>query len=411
MQKHRMPTVSLALMSREAPLAVRGSVRNEDGASRSEQRQLNRLMGDVKQELQRVGTEIKSQVDDHADRIEALETRQLDVEQSAAGRARNRGGSAVAATWGETVAASTDYQAFVANSCKGKAKILVANAITSVSTSGGALVSPERQAAGVLLPRRRMTIRALLGQGRTNSGSVEYFKEKLFVNNAAVVAETAQKPESNIEYELDQAPVRTIAHWIPASRQVMEDAPQLATLVDGSLRYGLASTEENELLYGDGTGQHLRGMVPQATAFDVTRVVEGDTRIDVISHALSQAEEADLPSSGIILNTRDWLDMLRQKDANGNYLSNGPWSGGPNTLWGLPVVWTNSMARGDFLVGAFETATQIWDRMDPEVLVSDEDRDNFIKNMLTIRAEERLAFAVKRAAALIHGDFEAALAG
>ncbi|WP_207105887.1 phage major capsid protein [Rhizobium sp. CFBP 13726] len=405
-----MPSVSLALMSGAAPLAVRGSVRNDEGTSRSEQRQLNRLMGDVKQELQRVGTEIKSQVDEHADRIEALETRQLDVEQSAVGRARNRGGSGVAATWGETVAASTDYQAFVANSCKGKAKIPVANAITSVSTSGGALVSPDRQASGVMLPRRRMTIRALLGQGRTNSGSVEYFKETLFVNNAAVVAETAQKPESNIQYELDQAPVRTIAHWIPASRQVMEDAPQLATLVDGSLRYGLAFAEETQLLYGDGLGQNLRGMVPQATAFDITRVTDGDTRIDVISHALSQAEEADLPSSGIILNTRDWLDMLRQKDANGNYLSNGPWSGGPNTLWGLPVVWTNSMARGDFLVGAFETATQIWDRMDPEVLVSDEDRDNFIKNMLTIRAEERLAFAVKRAAALIHGDFEDALA-
>lgn len=62
------------------------------------------------------------------------------------------------------------------------------------------------------------------------------------------------------------------------------------------------------------------------------------------------------------------------------------------------------MTQGTFLVGAFETATQIYDRMQTEVAISDQDRDNFIKNMLTIRGEERLAFAVKRPAALIAGN-------
>jgi HK97 family phage major capsid protein len=55
-------------------------------------------------------------------------------------------------------------------------------------------------------------------------------------------------------------------------------------------------------------------------------------------------------------------------------------------------------------VGAFRMAGTIYDRMQTEVLISSEDRDNFVKNMLTVRAEKRLAFAVKRPAALIYGD-------
>ncbi len=399
MKLHRMPSVSAALLLTATPRGVIGRIRNDaDGPVRQ-------LLGEVKNELNRIGSEVRTQVENHAERLEKLETRQTDIEQSSV--SRRRGGGA-GMTWGQTVSNSSQYQSFIANNCKGKAVIGVANAITSVSTSAGALITADRDPNGVLLPRRRLTIRALCGPGNTGSNAVEYFKEKLFTNNANVVAEGAQKPESNIEYALETAAVRTIAHWIPASRQVMEDAPQLSTLVDSSLRYGLAVIEETQLLYGDGTGQNLHGMIPQATAFEENRIEAGNSRIDIISHAIGQAEEADLPASGIILNTRDWLDMLRLKDANGNYLSNGPWAGGPNTLWGLPVVWTNSINRGDFLVGAFETATQIYDRMDPEVMVSDEDRDNFIKNMLTIRAEQRLAFAVKRAAALIHGTFPAA---
>jgi HK97 family phage major capsid protein len=401
MKNHRMPLVSAALMRSAFPAAVVGAPRNQSGDP------VMLALREIGQEVGRINNDVRAQLDRQAERIEGIETRQTDLEQSGTGNHRRRSDGDM--SWGQTVANSSEYQAFVANSCKGKAKISVANALTSISTSGGALIRPDRDPNGVLLPRRRLTVRSLCGGGRTTSNAVEYFKEKTFTNNAAAVAEGAQKPESVLEYELDNAQVRTIAHWIPASRQVMEDAPQLATLVDGSLRYGLAIKEELQLLYGDGTGQNLHGMVPQATAFEITRVEEGDTTIDVIRRAISQAEESDLPASGIILNTRDWLDMLGQKDADGNYLSNGPWSGGPNTLWGLPVVWTNSMNQDEFLVGSFETATQIWDRMDPEVLTSDEDRDNFIKNMLTVRAEERLAFAVKRAAALITGTFEEAL--
>jgi HK97 family phage major capsid protein len=404
MKNHRMPLVAAAVLASadRLPSAVVGSVCSEsEDLSRGDNRNVTRVLSEVRQEIARI-------TDNVSGRVDRLEVRQTDVEQAIAGGGGRRFSSNSSEAWGDTVTQSAEYQAFVANGCKGKHKIGVASAITSVGTSGGALIRPDR-AEGVIGPRRRLTIRSLLGPGRTGSNSVEYFREKVFTNNAAPVAEGAQKPESNIEYELDDAKVRTIAHWVPASRQVMDDAPQLGSLIDSTLRYGLAIKEEQELLYGDGTGEHLLGMIPQATAYAPTISLPDENEMDVILLAIAQAELADLPASGVIMNTLRWRKIMGVKDSEGRYLSNGPFAGGPGTLWGLPVVWTNSIEEDEFLVGAFETATQIFDRMLPEVLISDEDRDNFIKNMLTVRAEERLAFAVKRPAALIHGNFDEAL--
>ncbi|MDR6664282.1 phage major capsid protein [Rhizobium sp. 1399] len=418
MKSNVMPRVDLdALTQGRAPAGIDGAPQNsaseEGGAglSRSEQRQLTRLLGDVNNRVGEIGSELRNRIDEQDEKFAEIRQRQFDVEQRLASRRGGGGSQSLGASsgdnsvsWGAAVTNSQEYHAFMSTGCKGKAHIpAVGNALTTVT--GGALVRTDRDPNGVMLPRRRLTVRALVGVGRTGSNLVEYFREKVSVNNAAPVAEGALKPESSLEYELKNTTVRTIAHWIPASRQIMDDAPQLITLVDSSLRYGLANKEEQQLLYGDGAGENLHGMIPQATAFDEDRVTTDDTKLDVIRHAMSQAEEADLPASGIIINTRDYLDMVGIKDAGHNYIANSPLAGGFGTLWGLPVVWTNNIVQGDFLVGAFETAAQIYDRLDPEVTVSSEDRDNYIKNMLTIRAEERLAFAVKRAAALIKGSF------
>jgi HK97 family phage major capsid protein len=76
-------------------------------------------------------------------------------------------------------------------------------------------------------------------------------------------------------------------------------------------------------------------------------------------------------------------------------------------LWGLPVVESDGMSRGDFLVGAFRLAATLFDREEAAILVSTEDQDNFVKNLVTILAEERLALAITRPTAFVHGGFPA----
>ncbi|WP_236215691.1 phage major capsid protein, partial [Metapseudomonas otitidis] len=121
----------------------------------------------------------------------------------------------------------------------------------------------------ILMPGlRRLTIRDLLAQGRTTSNAVEYVRENVYTNSAAPVAEGALKPESNLTFTKQTANVKTIAHWIQASRQIMSDAPQLESYVNDRLIYGLRLKEESQVLAGDGTGDNLPGLKTVATDYD-----------------------------------------------------------------------------------------------------------------------------------------------
>lgn len=272
--------------------------------------------------------------------------------------------------------------------------------------SAGSLIQPM-QVPGIVMPGlRRLTIRDLLAQGRISSNSLEYVREEVFTNNAASVAEKQLKPESDITFSKQTANVKTVAHWIQASRQVMDDAPMLQSYVNNRLMYGLALAEERQLLNGDGSGDDLEGLNHVATAYDATLNATGDTRADIIAHAVYQVTESEFSASGIILNPRDWHSIALLKDGEGRYIFGGPQAFAANVMWGLPVVPTKAQTAGTFTVGGFDLASQVWDRMDATIEVSREDRDNFVKNMLTILCEERLALAHYRPTAIIKGTFE-----
>lgn len=436
MSKHFMPRASLAALMAARPAGIVGIVRSEA----IDMAKLEKLLGEVKAETTRVGDEVKKtaeqalqqakeagkasdEVKSKADelltaqaklndaqqklsgRLEQLETRNTDLEQKLA--ARRGGGDDAVKSLGQQVGESDKLKSFVANGSKGSMSITlnVQNAITSAADSGGALIVPQRDTEIIGLPRRQMTIRNLLSVGRTTSNSIEYARMITRTNAAAAVAEGAQKPESNYVWEQKDAPVRTIAHWVPISRQAMDDIPQLQSEIDGELRYGLQFVEEVEILKGDGTGQHLLGLVPQATAFAPAFAPTDETDIDTLRLALLQASLAEYPSDGLVLHPTRWAKIELTKDGEQRYIfANVIQMAGPQ-LWGRPVIATQAMDEDEFLAGAFKMAAKIWDRMDVEVTISSEDRDNFIKNMLTVRAEERLALAVRRPAALVKGAF------
>lgn len=287
-------------------------------------------------------------------------------------------------------------------------------AITSLDTSAGSLIEPTRVPGVVASPNRRLTIRDLIAPGRTSSNSIEYVRETGFTNSADVVSENPAnpKPESDLTFELDQAPVATIAHWVKASKQVLSDAAMLASYIDARLRYGLQLKEEAQLLKGSGVGLNIHGIYTQAVAYaNPGVVVQAQTRIDQLRLALLQAELAEYYADGIVLSPIDWTAIELTKDQQNRYIIANPFGTTPNTLWARPVVATQSMDAGDFLVGAFQLGAQVWDREDATVVVSTEDRDNLVKNMVTILAEERLGLTVYRPEAFVKGEFEQASSG
>lgn len=305
---------------------------------------------------------------------------------------------------GQQVAESEQIKGFVAGGARGSIRVQVKD-VTSVAGSAGELIVPQRIPTVYALPTRRLTIRDLLDKATTTTNMIEYVKELGFTNNAAVVSETVQKPESEITFESATSPVRTIAHWVHISRQAMDDAPQIRGIIDGRLRYGLDYAEEVEILTGDGTGQHLDGLITNATAYSAAFTPSAPSPIDELRLAMLQASLALFPATGIVIHPTDWARVELTKTTDGAYLFANPQSLVGPTLWGLPVLATPAMSVDKFLVGAFNIAATIWDRMGTEVLISSEDRDNFVKNMLTVRAEKRLALTVQRPEALIYGDF------
>jgi len=436
MSKHFMPLVSLAALMVARPAGVVGMVRNESNVDPAK---IEKLLADVKQELTRVGDDVKKTAEDAlrqskdagratdevkakadellvnqkrltdaqeklTEKLEALETRNLDLEQKLASR---RGGGNVdeIKSMGQQVAENETVSVFSKQGAKGILRIEVNQAITSANTSAGDLIWSQREPEIVGLPRRRMTIRNLIPAGRTTGNLIEYAKMITRTNSAAVVSDGAQKPESNYVWDRASASVKTIAHWTHIHRNTLDDAAQLQTELDTEMRYGLEFAEELEILKGDGTGEHLDGLVPSATAYDAPFSVSGETMIDTLRLALLQASLAEYPADGIVLHPSDWARIELLKDGESRYIWANPRTDNGPGLWGRPLLETQAMDEDEFLVGAFRMAATIYDRMDAEVLISSEDRDNFIKNMLTMRAEKRLALAVKRAAALVTGDF------
>ncbi|HDZ9238675.1 TPA: phage major capsid protein [Vibrio cholerae] len=299
----------------------------------------------------------------------------------------------------------------VSSNFNGKSRIqMPRSAITSATGSGGGLVAPDRRAGIIAIPERQMTIRDLIAPGTTTSNMVQYVKETGFTNNAAPVAENAAKPYSGITFAMENASVQTIAHLMKASRQILDDASALASFIDARARYGLMIKEEGQLLYGNGTGANLHGIIPQASAYAAPTGAEVTTeqRIDRLRLAILQAALAEYPATGIVLHPTDWATIELLKDNTGKYIIGNPQNGTTPTLWRLPVVSTQSINQNEFLTGAFNLGAQIFDRMDIEVLVSTENTDDFEKNMVTLRAEERLAFAVYRPEAFVTGELKTA---
>lgn len=288
-------------------------------------------------------------------------------------------------------------------------KSLEAKSITSDAASAGVLVQPQRLDL-ISSPEQPLLVRSLLMPGTTTSNALEYPREKLFTNNAAAQnAELALKAQSDITFEMVSTTVKTIAHFMYASKQIMDDAPQLASYINGRLIYGLKLAEEQQILLGDGTGQNLLGIMPQATTYNAaleTKLdIKSKNKMDMLRVAMLQVQLALYPPSGIVLHPIDWAGITLVKDANGNYLIANPQSTVSQMLWSLPVVPSMSMPQGQFLAGAFQLAAQLFDREQANIAISFEDRDNFVKNAVTIRAEERLALAVYRPEAFVKGTF------
>jgi len=278
-------------------------------------------------------------------------------------------------------------------------------------------------------PMRTKRVRDLFPVRTTTAAVIEYFRQLGFTtlqaghgtNSASSVAERnagntafGLKPQSSFAFVGEQAPVRTLAHWEAAHRNVLADEPQLRSIIDNELMYGLRLLEDNQILNGDGVGENLLGVLNtpniQEYAWSSGAVTPvPDTKADALRRAATLSFLAYYEPSGIVLHPNDWEDIELTKDENGQYLiAVSVAMGGEPRVWRMPIVDTPAMTEGTALVGAFGTGAQLYDREQASIRISEQHSDFFIRNAIVILAEQRLALAVKRPEAFVKVDFDGA---
>lgn len=278
-------------------------------------------------------------------------------------------------------------------------------------TSAGALVYSDQTSIIVPYGRRPLTLFDIITPGTTDSDLVEYIRVTAETNNAANVAEATAtgdgsgvKPESSMTLARVQEPVKTTAHWIPATKRALSDAGQLRTLIDNFLRYGLMEEWEDQAISGDGVGENFTGLDTvsgtQDQAWDtdlLTTTRKAKTKVRTVGRAMPTA---------YLLNPADWerIDLLQ--DGENRYHFGGPIREGLPTLWGLPVVECEAVPSGWGWVGDFRQMVY-WSREQASIQVSDSHQDFFVRNMVAVLAEQRGALGILKPAAFVEMDLTA----
>jgi HK97 family phage major capsid protein len=256
-----------------------------------------------------------------------------------------------------------------------------------------------------------LVMRDVLMNLNTTSDNVTVIQESGFTNNAAEVAEATlvsegAKPESALTFTEATFPVRTIAHWVPITRQMLEDLAFMEGYVEQRLRIGLLRREDNQFINGNGTPPNLTGILATSgiqtldaayfTGADVINTGTDNQNIDRIRRAKRVIQvTGDALATFMVINPTDKEAFDTITDANRQYLLGGPMNQFPNRMWSLQVVESENIAAGTVLVGD-GTAAAVVDRRDAQIYMTDSHSDYFIRNILVILAEERVALAVFR---------------
>ena len=375
-----------ALDSVEAKLAAMSI--KADGEAKT----VGQISADTKTALDAIGTQQR----ELADRLNSLE-------QKATAQPEQKGVS----SWGEQFIKSANYGAFAGGNLN-KLRVEVKNTLVGSDTN----VAPQRNAGivgGAFLP---FAMEALLPSTTTSINAIEFTKEASFTNSAAEAAEGAQKAESALTWSLVNMPVSTVAHWIKISKQLAADAPALAAYVNTRMRYGVNQKVDTQLVVGDGAAPNISGTYDTgnftAHGYSNAAIAAISTtfkKLVLIRKVIADLYAAGYPADAIVLNPADWatieIELFTTAAGQTLYSVN---DAGQARLFGLPVIQAIGMAADTFQVGRFSEAYMIYNREGVVVEMSDSDSDNFTKNLITLRAERRLALATEKPAAVRGGD-------
>jgi len=246
-------------------------------------------------------------------------------------------------------------------------------------------------------------------QGTTDQNAVPYMVETVTSEGAVEVLEGGTKSEADISFAEASTPVENIAVTLQATNQLLEDINFMRSWIEGRLRLFVGNREDLQLISGDGVAPNLTGILiaagTNAGSFSIAaQVTDNTVAVDEIHAGIVSIREAFLDASSIGMAAATWAVFATAKDGNSQYLFGGPGAEGPPRIWGLPVIQNEKFPA----YSAANEAIAIWSREAAMVTrrnqitlaVSDSHASTFSANVLTFRAEQRVAFPIFRPAGI-----------
>lgn len=272
------------------------------------------------------------------------------------------------------------------------------------STSAGAFVVEDRGAFVDFLREDPASILSLFSMRETDSDTVEFVRQDSFTNNAAAASEGNALAESAITFEVVQAEVENIGHFIPLTLRALADAAGLQGIVEDELLTGVLTALANQVLSGNGTTPNLDGLY--SVSGTQSQALGADTRLDSLHKAITKVRLVFGEPDGIGIHPNDYQDIRLQKDAMGRYMMGDPGAVGTPSAFGVPFKPSTLWTSGAPVTGAFKRAGRIAMRQGVQLAMSDSHDDYFVKQKVALRASLRAAMEYPRPSMLvIHSGF------
>ena len=251
---------------------------------------------------------------------------------------------------------------------------------------------------------RRPFVTDLVNTGTlTNVNAVTYLVEGPAEGDFAMVPEGGAKPQIHFGPPTTRTDgIRKIAAFMKFTDEMLEDWGFLVSEINNRALYMLAMKEEAQILNGDGTGQNLLGLLNRSGIQLETSTAKSDN-FDALYRAIMKVVNVTgISADGMVMNPADYEVLRLAKDGNGQYLGGGPFLGAYGNqngfsmqppVWGLPVVVTPAIKKGQALVAAFKQGKTLWRKGGVRVESTNSDVDDFTNNLVTVRIEERIGLA------------------
>ena len=279
---------------------------------------------------------------------------------------------------------------------------------------GGPLAAPVPMVLPGVVEKlfQPLTFADLLLSGQATVNSLRYVVEGTATSGAAGVAEGGSKPQSTLGLTTTDEPIKKIATSLKISDEMLEDAPAIQSYINGRLSLFVRIEEERQLLRGTSGGNEVQGILTsRSVPVYAGGTAVGNRAVQVFKAMNGLRGSAFLEPEWIVMHPTDWETTRLLTDTAGQYFGGGPFQGqygnGQNMgasgqingiqdyLWNKPVYVTGIIGAGTALVGT-QSSAQVWRKGGLSVEITNANEDDFLKNLLAVRAEERVGLAVYR---------------